>query len=44
MVLATGNLVPLDVDLKETFQRLFNAAKKSTIALAKQAFEVENEA
>ena len=37
MVVTIGDLVPLDVKLKETFQRLFRAVKRNTIAIAKQA-------
>ena len=38
-----GNLVPLDVELKEKFQKLFRAVKRNTPALAKQAFQIHNE-
>jgi gamma-glutamylcyclotransferase (GGCT)/AIG2-like uncharacterized protein YtfP len=38
-----GNLVPLDAELKEKFQKLFRAAKRNTPALAKQAFQIHNE-
>jgi hypothetical protein len=43
MVMTTGDLVPLDVGLKEQFQQLFKAVKRNTIALAKQAFQIHSE-
>ena len=38
-----GNLVPLDAELKEKFQKLFRAVKRNTPALAKRAFQIHNE-
>ena len=38
-----GNLVPLDAELKEQFQKLFRAVKRNTPALAKQAFQIHSE-
>lgn len=43
MVMTTGNLVPLDAELKEQFQQLFGAVKRNTIALAKQAYQIHSE-
>ena len=36
----TTNLVPLDVGLKEKFQKLFRSLKRNTIALAQEAFQI----
>lgn len=43
MVMTTGNLVPLDAELKEQFQQLFRAVKRNTIALAKKAYQIHSE-
>jgi hypothetical protein len=43
MVMTIGNLVPLDVGLREQFQQLLKAVKKNTIALAKQVFQIHSE-
>jgi hypothetical protein len=43
MVMTTGNLVPLDAELKEQFQQLFRAVKRNTITLAKQAYQIHSE-
>jgi hypothetical protein len=39
----TINLVPLDAELKDNFQKLFRAVKKNTITLAKKAFQIHSE-
>ena len=36
MVITIGNLLPLDAELKEQFQKLFRTVKRNTIALAKR--------
>jgi hypothetical protein len=39
----TTNLVPLDVGLKEKFQKLFRSLKRNTIALAQEAFQIHSQ-
>ena len=39
----TTNLVPLDVGLKEKFQKLFRSLKQNTIALAQEAFQIHSQ-